>query len=469
MKKSSLIFVTFMILLGGCQKNSSPISNSTSSTPISVDYRDSALENVDSVVNEELKACFDFFYETAVTEENSPAYGLIPDRYNVKTDKRGAFASIASVGFGLATLPIGVEYGWITEEEGYDRAYKTLYSIMNKTHINGFLYHFLKMTNGDRYNTSIEISVIDTAILACGALTAGQYFGGDVQKIANRFYERIDWSWYYNEAKMMFYMGYSPEKGFTGEWNHYAEQLMMYVLAAGTPKKEYQVNKDAYLVMKYNSVLCDKTDKYDSFYTTWTGSIFTYQFSHAFIDFRNIVDEDGFDWYTNSVNASKAHIAFAEAQSDKYLTYSDSAWGFTACDGPNGYSGAYGAKPCKRQSIGEEPLVDGTVPPCGAIGSIAFTPEDSIRAMKHFKENDKLWSKYGFIDAYNLGTKGNHKDATIEGKIPEGGWYASDVIGIDKGVSALMIENYVSNMIWNIFMDVDYVQNGLKELGFTSR
>ena len=98
MKKSSLIFVTFMILLGGCQKNSSPISNSTSSTPISVDYRDSALENVDSVVNEELKACFDFFYETAVTEENSPAYGLIPDRYNVKTDKRGAFASIASVG-----------------------------------------------------------------------------------------------------------------------------------------------------------------------------------------------------------------------------------------------------------------------------------------------------------------------------------------------------------------------------------
>ena len=244
MKKSSLIFVTFMILLGGCQKNSSPISNSTSSTPISVDYRDSALENVDSVVNEELKACFDFFYETAVTEENSPAYGLIPDRYNVKTDKRGAFASIASVGFGLATLPIGVEYGWITEEEGYDRAYKTLYSIMNKTHINGFLYHFLKMTNGDRYNTSIEISVIDTAILACGALTAGQYFGGDVQKIANRFYERIDWSWYYNEAKMMFYMGYSPEKGFTGEWNHYAEQLMMYVLAAGTPKKEYQVNKN---------------------------------------------------------------------------------------------------------------------------------------------------------------------------------------------------------------------------------
>ena len=260
MKKTSLIFITFMLLLGGCQKNSSPISNNSN---ISSGYRGEVLENVEPVVNEELKACFDFFYDTAVTDENSPAYGLIPDRYNVKTDKRGAFASIASVGFGLATLPIGVENGWITEEEGYNRAYKTLYSIINKEHINGFLYHFLKMTNGDRWGT-VELSVIDTAILACGALTAGQYFGGDVQKIANRFYERIDWSWYYNDAKMMFYMGYSPEadkgtakeNGFSGEWNHYAEQLMMYVLAAGTPKKEYQVNKE---IDKLKKELKDET------------------------------------------------------------------------------------------------------------------------------------------------------------------------------------------------------------------
>ena len=472
MKKTPLIFITFMLLLGGCsQKNSSPSSSVSSSTQTSVDYRGEVLENVEPVVTEELKACFDFFYETAVTQESSPAYGLIPDRYNVDTDKRGAFASIASIGFGLATLPIGVEYGWITEEQGYERAYKTLYSMMNKQHINGFFYHFLKMTNGDRYNSSIELSVIDTAILACGALTAGQYFGGDVQKVANKLYERIDWSWYYNESTMMFYMGYSPEEGFSGSWNHYAEQLMLYVLAAGAPNKDYQVNKDAYLVMKSVAMndFCEPTYDYGPFVTTWTGSLFTYQFSHSFIDFRNIVDEDGFDWYENSVNASKAHIAFSRAQSSKYLTYSENAWGLTACDGPNGYSGAYGAKPAKRQDIGEEPLVDGTVPPCGAIGSIVFTPEDSIRAMKHYKENDKLWSKYGFIDAYNLGTTNGHVDKTIEGKIPEGGWYASDVIGIDKGVSALMIENYVSSLIWNIFMDVDYVQDGLNELGFTSR
>jgi hypothetical protein len=92
--------------------------------------------------------------------------------------------------------------------------------------------------------------------------------------------------------------------------------------------------------------------------------------------------------------------------------------------------------------------------------------------MKHYKENDKLWSKYGFIDAYNLGPTDdnvNNVDYSIVEKTKNGGWYAEDVIGIDKGVSALMIENYMSSMIWNIFMDIEYIQDGLENLGFTKK
>ena len=79
--------------------------------------------------------------------------------------------------------------------------------------------------------------------------------------------------------------------------------------------------------------------------------------------------------------------------------------------------------------------------------------------MENYATYENLWSKYGFVDAYNLGPVGSTQEA----------WYASDVIGIDKGISALMIENYMSEMIWNIFMDIDYVQDGLNNLGFTSR
>ena len=458
MKKSILYLLTTMVLLGGCSKNSSPSTSiPTSSTVIStsVDYREDVKE-VDQIVTDELKGCFDFMYETAVTEEGSSAYGLIPDRYNVRTNKSGAFASIASVGFGLASLPTGVENEWITKEEGYERTLKTLDNLLNNVErVNGFYFHFLNMTNGRRYG-KVEVSVIDTAILVCGALTAGRYFGGECEQKAYELYADVDWSLYYDEGTMMFYMGYSPENGFSGAWDHCAEQLMVYVLAAGSPVEEHRVSSDAYKVMLSKTKKCNSLGNYEGYYMSWHGSIFTYQFSHAFIDFRNIVDYKGVNWFDNSVNASKAAIDYAVIKSTEYKTYSDRSWGFTACDGPNGYSGEYGFAP---NAYGKVAKLDGTVPPCGAIGSIPFTPEASIRAMKNYATYENLWSKYGFVDAYNLGPVG-------EDQTP---WYASDVIGIDKGISALMIENYMSEMIWNIFMDINYIQDGLNELGFTSR
>lgn len=457
MKRILLLLVTSMILLGGCHSNgSSPISENQIK-----DYRENVL-TVDQVVTDELKGCFDFFYETAVTEEGS-AFGLIPDRYNVKTEKSGAYASIASIGFGLASLPTGVENEWITKEQGYDRTLKTLQNLTNLERINGFYFHFLHMSNGLRYGTT-EVSIIDTAILVCGALTAGRYFGGECETLATQIYSKVNWKWYYNEDTMRFYMGYSPEKGFSGAWDHCAEQLMVYVLAAACPNEEYRVNSDAYKVMLNNTKKCSNMSSYNGYYMSWHGSIFTYQFSHAFIDFRNIVDYKGINWFENSVNASKAAIEYADLKKDLYKTYSRDSWGFTACDGPNGYSGEYGFAP---NAYGKVAKLDGTVPPCGAIGSIPFVPEDSVRAMKHYKTYDKLWSKYGFVDAYNLGSTEGNYDPSVDGKIGEDGWFCNQVIGIDKGISALMIENYMSGMIWNIFMDIEYIQNGLKELDFT--
>ena len=45
-------------------------------------------------------------------------------------------------------------------------------------------------------------------------------------------------------------------------------------------------------------------------------------------------------------------------------------------------------------------------------------------------------------------------------------WYASDFIGIEKGITAIMIENYQSGLIWELFMQNDQVQKGLERLGF---
>ena len=81
----------------------------------------------------------------------------------------------------------------------------------------------------------------------------------------------------------------------------------------------------------------------------------------------------------------------------------------------------------------------------------SLTGEMCIR--DSYRSFDRFWSKYGFRDAYNL-------DHGAEG------WFAKDIIGIDKGISTLMIENYISGMIWKIYHENKYVKAGLKKLGF---
>ena len=98
---------------------------------------------------------------------------------------------------------------------------------------------------------------------------------------------------------------------------------------------------------------------------------------------------------------------------------------------------------------------DGTISPSGAAGSIVFTPELSINALTHYAHYSKFWGKYGFKDAYNL-----------DGKKP---WYAKECIGIDKGISMIMIENYLSGLIWEYFMKNEYIQNGLEKLNITEK
>lgn len=457
-KKFTLfLFVLLLsIVIVGCKEKEDEIP------PINTkDYRTEVRQDVDPVVLEELELGFKFFWETANTDLESSGYGLIPDRFNTLTDGIGSMASIASVGYGLGAIPIGIEYGWITKEEGYERALNTLKTLMNMNTTHGFYYHFVNRKTGLRFDNNVEVSVIDTAIAVNGALTVGQYFGGEVLKLAHDIYKRVEWDWYYNKDVNKFYMEYKPETGFAGTWNEYAEQLMVHVLAAGSPT--HKVGKEAYTFMKFNSKKADKTNDYDSFYMTWTGSLFVYQFSHAWIDFRNIRDEAGVDWFENSVNASKASLAYAVSRSGDYKTYNEVSWGATACDGPNQYKGEYGFGPNSGGS--KNRIVDGTIPPCGAIGSIVFTPEASIAAMKNYRTYDLLWSKYGFVDAYNLGEQEGYDDPSIN--IGKTGWYATDIIGIDKGISVIMIENYISGFIWNMFMDNQYVQAGLEELGFS--
>lgn len=383
--------------------------------------------------NEEYRKSFDFFWEQANTEKDTPGYGLVRDRYPSDPN----IASIASTGFALSALPIGVENGWITYSQGYERALGTLETITGLENIRGFYYHFLNISDGKRINKS-EISTIDTAILICGVLTAGEYFGGEIKEKAVKIYSDVNWKIFTDKLSNNFYMSLTPEKGFSGRWDFYGEQLMMYILGAGSPT--YPTGDKLYYSFKRNI----RAYKGNEFIHSWFGSLFTYQYSHAWIDFRNKKDKLDVNWFQNSVYASLANYQYC--QDLEYKSFSSQSWGLSACDSPSGYNGFFGALPAGYDD--KTNFTDGTVAVSAALGSVVFTPDKSLTALNYFYTIDGLSGRYGLKNAFNS----------------DKNWIAKDYIGIDKGITLLMFANYKNNLIWNIVSKISYINRGMEIL-----
>lgn len=357
--------------------------------------------------------------------EANPKNGLIKD-----SSRPGAPASIAAVGFGLTALCIGESRGWVDEKQAYDRVLKTLLTFRDRVpNEHGFFYHFLDMRTGARVWNS-EVSSIDTALFLAGALFAGEYFKGtEVEKVARELYERVDWPWMLN-GKNVLCMGWMPEKGFLWYyWDSYSEAMILYALAIGSPT--YPIPKEAWFSWER------PVDSYKGLEVVYcyTGSIFTYQYSHAWIDFRRLYEGDR-NYYSNSVNAVRANREFCIDNADKFRAYGEDVWGLTASLGPEGYRG-YGAKP-------GEAFHDGTIAPCGMAGSIVFDWEKSLDGLKYLYARHKnfLYGKYGFKDAFNI----------------DKGWWAEEYLAIDVGITLIMLENYKTGLVWDKFMRIEPIK-----------
>jgi len=181
------------------------------------------------LITNELKGCFDFFWNEANTDKNSPGYGLVSDKNKKGTER---MASIASVGFGLSAIVIGAERGFVSKTAAMERAAGTLKTCLNEAdQAHGFLYHFLDLKTAKKYEEFYDCaSIIDTSILLNGALTAAEYFKGEVEELFEKMYAKVDWQKYYDKKRNLFFMGYQEDTGGFGQWDIYAEQLMQYIL-----------------------------------------------------------------------------------------------------------------------------------------------------------------------------------------------------------------------------------------------
>ncbi len=393
------------------------------------------------------RAAFDFFWNEA-----NPANGLIKDR-----SASWSPCSIASTGFGLTAICIGIDHGWISREEGRARVLTTLGTFWNGSQgaaasgvigYQGFFYHFLDMTTATR-TWDCELSSVDTAWLLTGMLDCREYFDTDepldveVRALVDNIYNRVNWE-FMRDGGIALKMGWLPGTGFAnfGYWIGYNEAMALYILALGSPTYPIPTTCWNVWVSGYQWA-----SYYGQEYVIFP-PLFGHQYSHCWIDFRYLQDSymryRGITYHENSRRATYAAQAYCVANPGGFLGYGPD-WGLTASDDPVvGYQ-AHGAPP---------PMNDnGTITPTAAAASIAFAPEIVVPTLHHWFDDYRgwLWGPYGFKDAFNLSR----------------GWWSPDVIGIDQGPIILMIENYLNRAVWARFMRNAAIQTGLARAGFT--
>ncbi len=393
------------------------------------------------------RLAFDYFW----TEAN-PSNGLVKDRSTPTSA-----SSIAAVGFGLSAITVGIDRGYVTRAQGVDRTRATLEffascpqsdATSDVCGYRGFFYHFLDMQTGMRRGTT-ELSTIDTALLLGGVLHAAQYYDGAdadetrIRELADQIWRRVEWDWATPRDPRVA-LGWKPDEGFNGfDWNGYNEAMILYVLGLGSPT--HPLADDAWEAWTAGYAGQWRTEYGYTFLTF--PPLFGHQYSHVWIDFRNMQDaymrEKGSTYFENSRAATLASRAYAIANPGRYPNYSSSEWGLTASDDPFGYR-AHGAPPAQSDN--------GTITPTAAGGSYAFTPDLSREALRTFYQRyyARLWGPYGLRDAYNVAEN----------------WVGTDYLGIDQGPILLMIENERTGAIWDAFMTHPDVRRGLTRAGF---
>ena len=388
---------------------------------------------------------FQYFWE-----EGDPDTGLVPDRARMDgsplDENHRNVASIAATGFSLTALAIAADRNWISRNQAQERTRNTLRFFANKAfNQHGWFYHWLDSKTGERRWQS-EVSSIDTALLLGGVLTARQYFRDDqeIRKLATKIYERVDFHWMLNGQQLLLSHGWRPETGFLKpRWDTYSEDTILYLLAIGSPTHPISP-------ASWNALWRDRY-RYEghAYFTTIGVPLFMHQYAHAWIDYRNWRETKGdrIDYFENSVQATLAHRAFCVNLAHDFPAFGPNVWGITASDSAKGYL-AWGGPP-------RDPQIDGTIVPSAAGGSLMFTPELSVAALRTMREKygQKVYGKYGFIDAFNLNS----------------GWVDSDVIGINAGIILLSAENARTGNVWSWFMRNSEIPRAMRLAGLAKQ
>jgi hypothetical protein len=390
------------------------------------------------------KQTFKYFWDCG-----HPTSGLARERSNGDNN----IVTSGGSGFGVMAIVAGIERAFITRAQGLAKM-QTIVSFLKNTaqKHKGAFPHWLNGQTGITIPFSQKdngADLVETSYLIQGLLCARQYFDrADVAETAlrndiNTIWQGVEWDFFRKNNENVLYWHWSPDHSWDMNmpirgWN---ECLITYVLAASSPthsipKIVYDAGWAQNGAMKNGGNFLGYTLPLGPNYG---GPLFFSHYSFLGIDPKGLTDQYA-AYETQVTNHTKINYEYCKTNPKNYFGYSDQCWGLTASDIPNGYTAS-------------SPTNDvGVIAPTAALSSFPYTPTESMKALKFFyyKLGDKLWSDYGFRDAFSL------KDI----------WFANSHLAIDQGPIIVMIENYRTGLLWNLFMSCPEVKTGMKALGF---
>ncbi|QED37889.1 beta-glucosidase [Antarcticibacterium arcticum] len=407
------------------------------------------------------KQTLKYFWDYAEPNSGMARERYHPDGVYPKNDEH--VVTTGGSGFGLMAIVAGIEREFIPRDSAVARLDKIADFLNTAERFHGVWPHWINGETGETQAFSAKDNggdIVETSFMAQGFIVVREYLknGSDAERAVAQKYDElwksIEWNWYTNN-KDGIYWHWSPNYQWEMDFmiEGYNECLITYVMAASSPN--HSIHPDAYqkgwarngkittdveayalpLILKHNT----RGDK--------GGPLFWAHYSYLGLNPKGLSDQYTNYWDLN-VNHSKINYNYCMENPKGFETYNENSWGLTASytknkDGGIGYAA-------------HSPDDDrGVVSPTAALSSLPYTPEESMRAMRYFYEEQKdlLWGPAGFYDAYSLeGTP----------------WVAEKYLAIDQGPIVVMIENHRSGLIWDLFMGAPEVQKGLGKLGFSS-
>ena len=380
-----------------------------------------------------------------------PVSGLARERSNATPETVTSGGS----GFGIMAMVVAVNRGFITRAQAIARL-QTIVSFLKNTapKFHGAFSHWLNGTTGAVVPFGANddgADLVETSYLMMGLLTARQFFSGaDPAETAlradiNTLWNGVEWDWFRQNGKKVLYWNWSPNSGFAVNvpvqgWN---ECLITYVLAASSPN--HSIPKAVYdSGFARNGAMVNNSNYYG--YQLPLGPLAGGPLFFEHYSFLGINPNGLADAYANYTTQTKNHTlinyTYCVSNPKGWYGYSDSCWGLTASDIKNGYTAS---SPTNDVSY---------IAPTAAVSSLPYSPTESMKALKFFYYvlGDKIWGPYGFKDAFSL----------------QNLWFADSYLAIDQGPMIVMIENYRTGLLWNLFTSCPEVKTGMLNLGFSA-